>query len=245
MGRFNFNSRLTMKRYILLTLALFIGVMAHSQQPFNGRIRSFDNKGVKARIVVRNRDKQTISDGKGRFGLTDVKADDVLLVIVKRDTMEIPVAGRQSIDIVIASEGDSYNAEESAELMNYGYGYVKRRESTDFSSGISGDRLRAMGTSNLGDAIVKCYPGLRYVNGELCLRTQNSINSSSAVLVLCDGIEANLDFINIHDVKSVEVIKSSNMYGFRGVHGVVLITTMTAQDQLDALDRMSERGKRY
>lgn len=245
LGRFNFNSRLTMKRYILLTLALFIGVMAHSQQPFNGRIRSFDNKGVKARIVVRNRDKQTISDGKGRFGLTDVKADDVLLVIVKRDTMEIPVAGRQSIDIVIASEGDSYNAEESSELMNYGYGYVKRRESTDFSSGISGDRLRAMGTSNLGDAIVKCYPGLRYVNGELCLRTQNSINSSSAVLVLCDGIEANLDFINIHDVKSVEVIKSSNMYGFRGVHGVVLITTMTAQDQLDALDRMSERGKRY
>ena len=234
-----------MKRYILLNIALCLCTIAWSQEPFNGRIRSLEGEGIKARIVVCDSDKFTFSDGKGRFGLTDVEDDDVLFVIYKRDTMEIPVAGRQSIDIIVAAEGDSYNAEESEELMNYGFGYVKRRESTDFSSGISGDRLRAMGTSNLGDAIVKCYPGLRYVNGELCLRTQNSINSSSAVLVLCDGIETNLDYINIHDVKSVEVIKSSNMYGFRGVHGVVLITTMTAKDQIEELDRLSERGKRY
>jgi hypothetical protein len=30
----------------------------------------------------------------------------------------------------------------------------------------------------------------------------------------------------------VEIIKGSNMYGFRGANGVVLITTMTAQDAL-------------
>jgi hypothetical protein len=144
----------------------------------------------------------------------------------------VELNGRRSIDIVWDSRVNIYQATESEELMNYGFGYVKRRESTDFSSGISGDRLRSMGTSNLGDAIVKCYPGLRYINGELCLRTQNSINSSSAVLVLCDGIETNLDYINIYDVKSVEVIKSSNMYGFRGVHGVVLVTTMTGADAL-------------
>jgi hypothetical protein len=72
------------------------------------------------------------------------------------------------------------------------------------------------------------------VNGELCLRTQNSINSSSAVLILCDGIEiSNIDFINIYDVGSVEVIKSSNMYGFRGVHGVVLIKTITAEEAIN------------
>ncbi len=234
-----------MRKIALIALALGCVVMGYAQSPFNGRVVRSDGKGVKARITVVGADKFTMSDGKGRFGLTDVAEDATLQIVAKRDTLIVELAGRRSIDIVWDGGVEARRAEESEELMNYGYGYVKRRESTDFSSGIPGERLRAMGTSNLGDAIVKCYPGLRYINGELCLRAQNSVNSSSAVLVLCDGIETNIDYINIHDVKSVEVIKSSNMYGFRGVHGVVLITTMTAKDQIEELDRISERGKRY
>ena len=116
--------------------------------------------------------------------------------------------------------------------MHYGFGYVKRRESLDYSSGISGDRLRASGAKSLVEAIQMCYPGLRYINGELCLISKNSINGSSAVLILCDGLEARPEMISLYDVKSVEIIKGSNMYGFRGANGVVLITTMTAQDAL-------------
>ena len=221
-----------MRKLTLIILALGIALNALAQSPFNGSIVRNDGTGVKARINVMGTDKFTMSDRKGRFGLTDVAEDAVLQIVAKRDTIVVELNGRRSIDIVWDSRVNIYQATESEELMNYGFGYVKRRESTDFSSGISGDRLRSMGTSNLGDAIVKCYPGLRYINGELCLRTQNSINSSSAVLVLCDGIETNLGYINIYDVKSVEVIKSSNMYGFRGVHGVVLVTTMTGADAL-------------
>jgi hypothetical protein len=181
---------------------------------------------------VENSDKYTSSDGKGRFGLTDIKADDILLIIYKRDTLRIAIEGRQSIDIVVAADSKRYEARESEELASYGFGYVKRRESTDYSSGISGDRLRATGAKGIIEAIQMCYPGLRYINGELCLLTQNSIGSSSAVLVLCDGMETRPELINLYDVKSVEIIKGSNMYGFRGVNGVVLITTMSAEDVL-------------
>ena len=223
-----------MKKYIITLIAIFAIVAVEAQTPFNGRIRHFDGSGIKAMVKVKDSDKITRSDGKGRFGLTDIKPDDTLYIIYRRDTLEIPVTGRQSIDIVWAEEGDTYTAEESEELMNYGFGYVKRRESTDFSSGISGDKLRSLGTSSLLRALLICCPSLRYVNGELCLRTQNSINSSSAVLILCDGVEvSNIDFINIYDVGSVEVIKSSNMYGFRGVHGVVLIKTISAQEAMN------------
>ena len=154
-------------------------------------------------------------------------------MIYKRDTLRIDVAGRRSIDIRLNISEFSHEATESEELMNYGYGYVKRRESTDYSSGISGDRLRATGAKGIIEAIQMCYPGLRYINGELCLLTQNSLGSSSAVLVLCDGMETRPELINLYDVKSVEIIKGSNMYGFRGVNGVVLITTMSAEDALD------------
>jgi hypothetical protein len=206
--------------------------VAHGKEPFNGRITRGDGSGIKAVVRIVGSDKMTRADGKGRFGLTDVKADDTLRFIYKRDTLTLPLEGRRSVEVVWLEEDFSYRAEESEELMNYGFGYVKRRESTDYTSGISGDRLRATGCSNLKDAIMMCYAGLRYINGKLCLMTQNSINSSSEPLILCDGMETRLELINIHDVKSVEIIKGSNMYGFRGVNGVVLVTTMTAEDAL-------------
>ena len=211
---------------------LLLSLTAVAQTPFNGRIRNLDGSGVKATVRVKDSDKVTRSDGKGRFGLTDIKADDTLYIIYRRDTIVIDIAGRQSIEVVLAEDGDTYTADESEELMNYGFGYVKRRESVDYSSGISGDRLRASGAKSLVEAIQMCYPGLRYINGELCLMTQNSISGSSAVLILCDGLEARPEMISLYDVKSVEIIKGSNMYGFRGVNGVVLITTMTAEDAL-------------
>ena len=221
-----------MRHIILLLAAMAILNNAHADEPFNGRITRFDGSGVKATVRVVGSDKSTRADGKGRFGLTNIKPDDTLQFILKRDTLFVPVDGRRSLEVIWLEEGVTYVAEESEELMNYGFGYVKRRESVDYTSGISGDRIRATGCSNLQDAIMMCYPGLRYINGELCLMTQNSINGSSAVLVLCDGIETRLELISVYDVKSVEIIKGSNMYGFRGVNGVVLVTTMTAEDAL-------------
>lgn len=213
------------KRFATLLSMLTIATSTMAEKPFNGLITRLDGSGVKANVVVKGSDKRTRSDGKGRFGLTDIKGDEVLYIIVKRDTTTVELAGHRSIHIVLAEAGEMVSNDESEELMNYGFGYVKRRESIDYSSGISGERLRATGTSDLRKAIMMCYPGLKYINGELCLMTQNSINSSSAVLILCDGVESNLDYINIQDVKSVEILKGSNMYGFRGVNGVVLITT--------------------
>lgn len=223
---------MVMRRGFIIAAMLLSATISVAEEPFNGLIVGLDGKGIKASIAVKGSDKRTRSDGKGRFGLTDIKADDTLYIIYKRDTTVIELQGRRSIHIVLAEQGDVVSFEESEELMNYGFGYVKRRESLDYSSGISGDRLRASGTNDLRKAIMMCYPGLKYINGELCLLTQNSINSSSAVLILCDGVECNLDYINIHDVKSVEIIKGSNMYGFRGVNGVILITTLKAEDVL-------------
>lgn len=216
----------------MVATSLVLSLEASAQEPFNGRITTPEGKGIRARIIVDGRDKQTFADGKGRFGLTDVRGDDKLTIIFRRDTLHVELDGHRSAEIVW-SIGDEARIEESVELMNYGFGYVKRRESVDYSSGISGDRLRASGAKSLVEAIQMCYPGLRYINGELCLISQNSINGSSAVLILCDGMETRPELISIYDVKSVEIIKGSNMYGFRGSNGVVLITTMTAEDALN------------
>lgn len=220
--------------YLILIALLAVAINAVAQQTgaskaFNGLILREDGRGIKARVEVVDCDKITFSDGKGRFGLTDIGPEDVLRIVYRREEIIIPVAGRSSLRIVISDESLAYTAEESEELANIGFGYVKRREKVDFSSGISGDRLRSTGCNNVIDALLVFVPSLRRVNGELCLYGQGSINSSSAVLVLCDGQEVNPAHINIADVESVEVLKGANMYGFRGANGVVLITTKSAQ----------------
>lgn len=222
-------------RYITLLIAgIFALNSAIADQPFNGLVVRPDGSGIKAMVRVAGSDKMTRADGKGRFGLTNIDDEDTLLFIYKRDTLSVPLEGRRSIEVVWYEEEYRYQAVESEELMNYGFGYVKRRENTDYSSGISGDRLRATGAKGLIEAIQMCYPGLRYINGELCLITQNSIGSSSSPLILCDGMETRPELISLYDVKSVEIIKGSNMYGFRGVNGVILITTMTGEDALNS-----------
>lgn len=221
-----------MKRLLLLCALLGSAMELMAEEPFNGLVVHPDGRGIKARVSVVGRSKHTVADGKGRFGLTDIEGDDTLQFVYKRDTLRVAVEGRKSLRVEWTLESDVYMANEDMELVNFGFGYVKRRESTDYTSGISGDRLRATGCMNVMDAIMMCYPGLKRINGELCLHTQNSINGSSAVLVLCDNVEVNIESININDVKSVEILKGSNMYGFRGVNGVVLITTATAEDVL-------------
>ena len=60
-----------MRRLYTLLISLVVVSSLSAQQPFNGRITREDGKGIRARVVVEGRNKQTISDGKGRFGLTD------------------------------------------------------------------------------------------------------------------------------------------------------------------------------
>lgn len=195
--------------------------------PFNGLIIDTDGVGVRARVKVKGKDKVTTADRKGRFGLTNIADSDVLVVTFRRDEVEIPVAGRRSIRILWTGD-TGYSASESDELADLGFMYVKRREKIDSSSGISGEELRRLGTSNLRDALLSRVPGLMLVNGEICIRGIGSINSGNAALILCDGHETNINSININEVESVEVLKGSNMYGFRGANGVILIKTRSA-----------------
>ena len=223
-----------MRLFIVLLSLLFAGTAwgqtgqtENGDVPFNGLVVDADGAGVRVRVKVKGTDKVTTADKRGRFGLTNVADSDVLVVSYRRDEFEIPVAGRKSLKILWTGD-TGYSASESDELADLGFMYVKRREKIDSSSGISGDELRRLGTSNLRDALLSRVPGLMLVNGEICVRGIGSINSGNGALILCDGHETSINSININEVESVEVLKGSNMYGFRGANGVILIKTKSA-----------------
>jgi TonB-dependent SusC/RagA subfamily outer membrane receptor len=76
---------------------------------------------------------------------------------------------------------------------------------------------------------------VQIVNGEIIIRGKNSLNSSSAALIVVDGVPSDYNVLNSIppvQVKSINVIKdgSSAIYGSRGANGVVLIETKKGGD---------------
>ena len=86
--------------FILLVAFVVSGYCADNV-PFNGLVCSADGVGVKAQITVKGADKRTVSGKDGKFGLTNINADDVLQLRYKKVRLEVGVEGRQSLKIVI------------------------------------------------------------------------------------------------------------------------------------------------
>jgi TonB-dependent SusC/RagA subfamily outer membrane receptor len=85
------------------------------------------------------------------------------------------------------------------------------------------------------DLIRGRFAGVQVVNGEIIIRGVNSINSSSAALIVLDGVTVNSSVLNTIppvQVKNISIIKdgSAAIYGSRGSNGVVLIDTKRGND---------------
>lgn len=209
------------------------GLSAMADVPFNGLILDRELKPVKkVKVYVKNPKRYATSDKQGRFGLTDVAPDDTLtLVLSKKEKLRIPVDGKASMKIILAGDG-SASSEYDEEIANTGYGYVKRREYTGVSSGISGDVLRRTGQRDILGALKGLVPGLSITgsngNYTVTIRGEKSLMLSSEPIYLVDGVQVNsLDFVSIYDVDHVEVLKDASQYGSRGANGAILVTTKT------------------
>lgn len=201
--------------------------------PFNGIITDVVGTPIKnARIYVKDSHKYSTTDKQGRFGLTDVKADDTLHITVKKQKYLIPVDGKKSIKLRLADQLN-YQAEEDQSLVDIGYGFVKRREHVGTSNGISGDELRKTGKSDLLDALQGKVAGLNISNASTMgatpsvnIRGISSNSDQTAPLYLIDGVVVeSLSGVDVNTVDYVEVLKDASIYGARGGNGAILVHT--------------------
>lgn len=203
-------------------------------EPFNGLIVDGTGKPVKGvKVWVVSESNHSTSDKKGRFGFSSVEENDTIKLKVKKEIYTIPVAGRKSIKITLIDEQPKEYTEEP-ELVDLGYGYIKRRERLSATSGITGAQLRASGASDILKALSGLVPGLNVANGpgghadasNTTIRGKSSLVSSTTPLFIVDGVIVDsFDGISIMSVDRVEVMKDGSIYGSRGANGVISVTT--------------------
>ena len=217
------------KFYLVIIMMLAFVATAVAQKssgvPFNGLVIDGQGNGIsRLRVEVKNTEKRTLTDKEGRFGLTDLADDAVLVFRGKGVKVEIEVKGRRSMRVMFVGKAIS-DVAESQELVDLGFGYVKRREFNSSYGVITGDELRRENpTQDLETALLGRVAGLTKTNGELSLRGHNSLSYSSAPLLIVDGAEVStLANMSVYDVETVTVHKDGAMYGQRGANGVIIV----------------------
>ena len=226
-----------MKKYLLAAIALVASVALYAQQPapFNGQIVTPNGKGLKAQLSIKGTDLAANADKQGRFGFTALNADDVLEIKCNKQVREVKVEGRQSMRIVWGEEG--IEVSEDAQLVSEGNDWVKRREYLNDMSKIMGSDLRRSGAHSLISALRARVPSLEIDDQGRVIIHRGSVQKSSGgigdrapvnfnALIVVDGQEIqSLNDISLFDVGMIKILDDAPLYGFRGVNGVVEITS--------------------
>ena len=213
---------------IMISVFSCVAVLAQEQKavPFNGVVADILGQPLKgAKVWVVDPNYYTTTDKKGKFGLTNVQPTDTLHVKYKKQLYLIPVDTMKSVRVRLGDEL-KYEVRQDEELVNTGFGFVKRRESCNSSTGISGEVLVRTGRIDLMEALQGLVPGLTIINGKAVIRGLATIYGSPDPIYIVDGVEVeSLSYVNVYSVDRVEVLKDANMYGVKGANGAILVTT--------------------
>ena len=226
-----------MRKFLLAAIALVTSVALYAQQPtpFNGQIVAPNGKGLKAQLSIKGTDLAANADKQGRFGFTSLNADDILEIKCNKQVREVKVEGRQSMRIVWGEEG--VEVSEDPQLISKGNDWVKRREYLNDMSKIMGVDLRRSGAHSLISALRARVPSLEIDDQGRVIIHRGSVQKSSGgigdrapvnfnALIVVDGQEIqSLNDISLFDVGMIKILDEAPLYGFRGVNGVIEITS--------------------
>ena len=240
-----FSKKLFSVLAILMGMTVSFGAFA---QKIAVRGTVSDASGPVVGAVVLSGSTGVTTDVDGSFSIT-VDPDAVLEVsCLGYQSQQVPVQGRRQIMVTL--EEDS-NLLEDAVVV--GYGTQKKANLTGAVSVIKADDLKDRSSLDVAHMLQGTVPGLNITSASgrpgqaatLNIRGRNSINGGSP-LVLVDGVEGDLQYLNPADVESISVIKdaaAAAIYGAKGSAGVILVTTKSGGKEKDGKATVTYSGR--
>lgn len=149
--------------------------------------------------------------------------------------LEVEFTGRTKINFILApaTSNSSVNTVTS-EIVDIGYGKVKKENLTYSSANIKNEDSKSPKYNSIFDMIQGRVPGVSVSGSSIIIRGIGTVMGNPQPLFVVDGITtSSIDHINPSDVKSIDVLKgaATAIYGTRGANGVILITTKRGSDR--------------
>ncbi len=191
---------------------------------------------IGATVKVKGTQNATVTDFDGNYTIEAPEGATLEVSYIGFNTQEVKVGSRNSYNIEMAEDNNSLE-----ELVVIGYGMVKKKDLTGSIAAVKGDELVNRRTTMLSNALQGALSGVMVRRsssapgsgaGSIHVRGVTTMGDSSP-LVIVDGVEGSLDYVNSNDVESVTVLKdaaAASIYGSKAAAGVILVTTKRGAD---------------
>ena len=218
---------------LIIFAFLFTSNLNAQEKTIHGVVTTFDSIPlIGAKIQVKSTKQIVLSDTLGHFSVA----------CNQKDKLKVTANGFYNQNVKLAEETKlvavnlKLKAGEKNREYAIGYGHVSDRDKLNAVANLNSNDVDFSQYSSMYDLIRGRFASVQIMNGDIIIRGINSINSSSAALIVVDGVPNNSSILNAispSHVKSISVIKdgSAAIYGSRGANGVLIIETKRGADQ--------------
>ena len=208
---------------------LSIGSFAQSDL-ITGKVTDRWGEPVSGALIslVSNPEVRVSTDAYGNFAIGAAVGDQLAIVTRELETTRAEVVDQNDLEVVI---------DYASKPVNLGFGISQRMaESTGSVSTTSSEEINRSSALSLSNSLYGNALGLTSMqNGgavwedyaDFSIRGLKTLSNNN-VLVLVDGFERSIGTLSREEVESVSILKDAAavaLYGFRGINGVVSVTT--------------------
>jgi len=225
-----------MKKLLKVILLLLFSVCStagiYAQRTVTGSVHDDSQQPVpSANVVLKGTQVGTLTDSNGKFTLNVPSSGGTLVIsFIGFTTQEVLIGTSSVVNVTLQTESTALN-----EVVVVGYGTQKRTEVTGAISSVSSDKLNALPTSGLDQALQGRAAGLTVIsNGApgyastMRVRGISTVNDANPLFVVDGVVATGISNINPSDIESIEVLKDAStaaIYGSLGSNGVIMVTT--------------------
>ena len=186
-----------------------------------GRVLDETKAGVPgATVIVKGSTRGVITGNDGTFSI-DVKPTDVIEIsYLGYETQSIPVGTKTNIVTELVRKVSEL---EAVTVVAYG---KQRKDAGELE--VASGSLSSNLAGKLAGIVVMQRTGEPGSSAEFWIRGQSTFGAKTTPLVLVDGIERDMDFVDADDIATFSILKDATataLYGVRGANGIILITT--------------------
>lgn len=224
-------------------------VSGQDQHVITGKV--VDSMGIPleaASIIIKETQYGTVSDKDGNYRITAQNGNTIVFRAIGFLETEVRFAGQKTINITLESSSTGLD-----EVVVVGFGTQKKETVTGAIASIQTKEIKQSPAANLAVTLAGRLPGLTSLqrSGEpgrdataLFIRGLGTTNAQ-APIVLVDGVERDLTYIDPNEVESVTILKdasSTAIFGVRGANGVILVTTKRGTSEVPVINLSAEVG---
>jgi len=221
-----------LKRTLFFVLLLMANLSLMAQQTITGIVKDTGGEPIPGvSVVVKGTSAGTLTGIDGKYSLpVPAGASELRFSFIGYTILEVAINGKSVIDATL-----ELAVNEMSEVVVVGYGTQRRATVTGAISSVTSDKLTALPTSGLDQALQGRAAGVTVINNgapgfESTIRVRgiSTVNDANPLYVVDGVVSTSINNISPSDIESIEVLKDAStaaIYGSLGSNGVIMVTT--------------------